>query len=163
MAYSRADVLATAARSPAAASARDREAWLGLFTPDARVEDPIGSQAHRGHAAIGRFFDTFIGPRDIAFLPDADIVSESTVIRDGVLQASLGSIALKVPIYIRYDLKTAEEDLKIAALSAYWELPAMVGQFIAQWDRRSACGPAVVEAAAGEPGGVRFAGILQRV
>jgi hypothetical protein len=130
MTFSRADALATAERSPTAAGARDRDAWLGLFAPDARVEDPVGSQPHLGRVAIGRFFDTFIGPRDVAFLPDVDIVSGSTVVRDGVLQASLGSIVLRVPIYIRYDLHEHGDDLRIAALSAFWELPAMVGEFI---------------------------------
>ena len=31
-----------ARRSQAAAGAKDRETWLGLFAPDAIVEDPIG-------------------------------------------------------------------------------------------------------------------------
>lgn len=130
MTLSRVDALATAARSLAAASARDRDAWVGLFTSDARVEDPVGSRPHRGRAAIGRFFDTFIGPRDVAYLPDVDIVSGSTVIRDGILQAVLGSVTLRVPIYIRYDIDEAGGDPKISALSAFWELPAMLGQFL---------------------------------
>jgi hypothetical protein len=130
MAFSRADVLATAHRSLAAAGARDRDAWVGLFTSDGRVEDPVGSQPHRGTAAIGRFFDTFIAPRDVGFRPDADIVSGSTVIRDGALEAVLGSVTLRVPIFIRYDLQEEGGELKIAALSAFWELPAMAGQFL---------------------------------
>jgi hypothetical protein len=131
MALSREDVLATARRSPAAASARDREAWVGLFTHDARVEDPVGSQPHVGRAAIRQFFDTFIAPREVTFHPDADIVLGATVIRDGVLEAALGSVTLRVPIYIRYDIREEDDgDPRIAALSAFWELPAMVGQFL---------------------------------
>lgn len=130
MAFTRADMLATAERSPAAAGARDRGARVGLFTPDGRVEDPVGSQPHRGRVAIGQFYDTFIGPRDVAYHPDADIVCGSRVIRDGVLEAALGSMVLRVPIYIRYDLQDDGGELKIAALSAFWELPAMVGQFL---------------------------------
>src|SRR3984957_19195264 len=56
-----------ARRSQAAAGAKDREAWLGLFTPDAIVEDPIGPSpfdpqgtGHRGTAAIAAFYDTVI-------------------------------------------------------------------------------------------------------
>lgn len=130
MSFAPTDVLATAARSMAAASARDRQTWVGLFAPDAQVQDPVGSQPHRGRAAIGRFFDTFIGPRDVAFEPDTDIVSATTVIRDGLLQARLGSIVLDVPIYIRYDIREESGELKIAALSAFWELPVMVGEFL---------------------------------
>lgn len=130
MAFSRTDVLAAAERSPAAAGARDRAGWVGLFTADGRVEDPVGSEPHRGLMAIGQFFDTFIGPRDVAYRRDVDIVSGSTVIRDGVLEAALGSVTLRVPIYIRYDMEDVDRELKIAALSAFWELPAMVGQFL---------------------------------
>jgi hypothetical protein len=130
MALSRTDVLATVERSPAAAGARDRDGWVGLFTPDGRVEHPVGSQPHLGRVEIGYFFDTFIGPRDVAFHPDIDIVSGSTVIRDGILEAVLGSMSLRVPIYIRYDMKEDDHELKIVALSAFWELPAMVGRFL---------------------------------
>jgi hypothetical protein len=131
MAFTRADLLATAERSPAAASARDRAAWVGLFTPHGTVEDPVGSRPHHGTAAIGRFYDTFIGPRDITFHRDVDIVVGSTVIRDGQLEVTMASaLTLTVPLYIRYDLHDEAGELKIAALSAFWELPAMVGQFL---------------------------------
>jgi hypothetical protein len=130
MPFTSTEVLATAARSLAAAGARDRDNWVGLFTPDARVTDPVGSRPHYGAAEIGRFFDTFIGPRAVDFHPDVDLVSGSTVIRDGVLETALGSVGLTVPIYIRYDLREESGALKIAALSAFWELPTMVRQFL---------------------------------
>jgi hypothetical protein len=131
MAFTRADMLAAAERSPAAAGARDRRAWVGLFTPDGCIEDPVGSTPHRGVAAIGRFYDTFIGPRKIRFHPNIDIVVDSTVVRDGELEVTMAStFTLRVPIYIRYDLQDAGGELKITALSAFWELPAMVGEFL---------------------------------
>jgi SnoaL-like domain len=131
MAFTRADMLATAERSPAAAGAGDRAAWVGLFAATGRVEDPVGSTPHRGVAAIGRFYDTFIGPRDIRFHPDVDIVVGPTVVRDGELEVTMAStLTLRVPVYIRYDLQDDAGELKIAALSAFWELPTMVGQFL---------------------------------
>jgi hypothetical protein len=131
MAFTRADFLATAERSPAAAGARDRGAWVGLFTTNGRIEDPVGSTPHRGVAAIKRFYDTFIGPRDIRYRPDIDIVVGPTVIRDGELEVTMAStLTLRVPVYIRYDLTDDAGELKIAALSAFWELPSMVGQFL---------------------------------
>jgi hypothetical protein len=131
MAFTRADLLATAERSPAAASARDRKAWVGLFTSNGCVEHPVGSTPHRGVAAIGRFYDTFIGPRDVRFHPDVDIVVDQTVVRDGELEVTMAStLTLRVPIYLRYDLMDEAGELKIAALSAFWELPAMVGEFL---------------------------------
>src|ERR1700730_6295683 len=123
MAFTRGDMLA--------AAARDRNAWVGLFTPNGRVEDPVGWRPHRGTAAIGRFYATFMGPRDITFRGDVDIVVGTTVIRDGELEVTMTSaLTLRVPVYIRYDLQDDGDGLKIAALSAFWELPAMVGQFL---------------------------------
>jgi hypothetical protein len=131
MAFTRADFLATAERSPAAAGARDRRTWIGLFASNGRIEDPVGSTPHRGLAAIGRFYDTFIGPREIRYQPDVDIVFGPTVVRDGELEVTMAStLRLTVPVYIRYDLTDDAGELKIAALSAFWELPAMVGQFL---------------------------------
>jgi hypothetical protein len=131
MPFTRADLLAIAERSPAAAGARDRKAWVGLFTSDGLVEYPVGSAPHRGVAAIGRFYDTFIAPRDIRFHPDIDIVVGQTVVRDGELEVTMAStLTLRVPVFIRYDLEDEAGELKIAALSAFWELPAMVAQLL---------------------------------
>ena len=47
------DLLATVERSPAATAAHDKAAWVGLFSADGRVEDPVGSRPHIGHRAIG--------------------------------------------------------------------------------------------------------------
>jgi SnoaL-like domain len=131
MTFSRADLLAAAERSLAAAGAHDRDGWVGLFASGGRVENPVGSQPHRGRLAIRRFYDTFIGPRDIASRPDVDIVVGSTVIRDLSVEVAMGSgLTLRIPAYLRYDLQEDDGELKIAALYAFWELPAMVGQFL---------------------------------
>jgi hypothetical protein len=131
MAFSRADMLAAAERSLAAAGARDRDRWIGQFTQDGRVEDPVGSRPHQGTEAIGRFYDTFIGPREIRSHPDVDIVVGATVIRDLQLEVKMAStLTMRVPAYMRYDLENRDGELKIAALQAFWELPAMVGQFL---------------------------------
>ena len=131
MAFTRAELLATVQRSPAAAAAHDRGGWVGLFTPDGRVEDPVGAGLHRGHAAIGHFYDTFIGPRDITFHPDVDIVVGATVIRDLDIEVRMApALTMSIPTYLRYDLQSADGDTKIAALYAFWELPTMVGRFL---------------------------------
>ena len=162
MAFTRADMLAAAARSPAAAGARDRTAWVGLS--NGRVEDPVGSTQHRGIAVIGRFLDTFVGPRDIRFHPDVDIVVGPTVVRDGELEVTMAStVTLRVPGYIRYDLQDDAGELKIAALSAFWELPAMVGQFLRVGIRAVPARPSVVTAAADQPGRARHSGIPRRI
>jgi len=54
-----------------------------------------------------------------------------TVIRDGMLEITMTSaLTMRVPTYIRYDLQDDAGELKIAALSAFWELPTMVGEFL---------------------------------
>ena len=131
MGFTRAGLLAAVERSPAAAAAHDRSGWVGLFTPGARVEDPVGAGQHIGHAAIGRFYDTFIGPRDITFHPEVDLVVGSTVIRDLEIEARMSpTLILRIPAYLRYDMQGDHGEAKIAALHAFWELRTMVGQFL---------------------------------
>ena len=125
------DLLAAVERSPQAAAAHDRDGWVQLFTSDAGVEDPVGSQPHVGHEQIGRFYDTFIGPRDIKFHRDLDIVSGSVVLRDLELEVAMGpSVTMYIPAFLRYDLREVNGEWKIARLRAYWELPAMMLQFL---------------------------------
>ncbi|OBG04355.1 ketosteroid isomerase family protein [Mycolicibacter sinensis] len=129
------DLLATVEQSPAAAAAHDRTGWVGLFSADGRVEDPVGSRPHVGFEQIGRFYDTFIGPRDITFHRDLDIVHGTTVIRDLQLEVAMGpTVVMHIPAILRYDLTEdlAEADgrWRLQRLRAYWELPAMMRQFL---------------------------------
>ncbi|MGV9798584.1 ketosteroid isomerase family protein [Mycobacterium sp. NPDC003449] len=132
MAFTRADLIATVEQSPQAAAAHDRAGWVGLFADGAQVEDPVGSRPHRGREPIGRFYDTFIGPRQIAFHRDVDLVDieAGSVIRDLELEVAMGSsVTMRIPAYLRYALRQEQGGPRIAELQAYWELPAMVGQF----------------------------------
>ncbi len=133
MSTTRSAVLATVERSPAAAGAHDRTGWVGLFTDTGIVEDPVGSRPHAGRAEIERFYDTFIAPRDITFHRDIDIVRGRTMLRDLVLEVTMGpAVTMRIPAILRYDLEPggpADADLRISRLRAYWELPAMAWQF----------------------------------
>ena len=103
----RAELLAAAEKSAAAVGAHDRRAWVGLFTPGGRIEDPVGSRPHRGRRAIERFYATFIGPRDITFHRDADVVVGNTVVRDLELEVTMAdSLVLRIPTYLRYDIES---------------------------------------------------------
>ncbi|MCW2511954.1 MAG: hypothetical protein JWR11_996 [Mycobacterium sp.] len=127
MSVTQAALLAAVERSPQAAGVHDRDGWVGLFSADGSVEDPVGSRPHRGRAQLERFYDTFIGPRDITFHRGTDLVVGSTVIRDLTLEVRMGaSVTMMIPAYLRYDL---DDSLKITALQAFWQLPAMVRQF----------------------------------
>lgn len=126
-AHRAAALLAAVERSPQAAGSHDRDGWVGLFAPDGRIEDPVGSRPHRGRRQIEHFYDTFIGPRDITFHRAADAIVGSTVVRDLELEVRMGpSVTMHIPAYLRYDL---DGDLKITRLQAFWQLPAMVRQF----------------------------------
>lgn len=55
----------------AAVRARDKNAWLALYAPDAVIEDPVGpshfdpeGNGHRGPAARSAFWDKAIAPND---------------------------------------------------------------------------------------------------
>jgi hypothetical protein len=127
-------LLAAVERSPHAAAAHDRTGWVGLFTTDGRIEDPVGSRPHVGHGEIGRFYDTFIGPRDIVFHRDLDVVHGAAVIRDLDLEVAMRSagsaVTMTIPAFLRYDLREVDGEWKIAMLRAYWELPSMMLQFL---------------------------------
>lgn len=124
-------LLGAVERSPQAAAAHDRAGWVGQFTADGRIEDPVGSRPHIGPAEINRFYDTFIGPRDIAFRRDLDIVHGPTVVRDLDLEVDMGSaVTMTIPAFLRYDLREVDGEWKIATLRAYWELPSMMLQFL---------------------------------
>jgi hypothetical protein len=127
----RESLLAAVERSPQAAAAHDRAAWVGLFADDGCIEDPVGSRPHVGRVRIGRFYDTFIGPREISFHRDLDIVFGTVVLRDLELEVKMGSaVTMYIPTFLRYDLREANGDWQIAHLRAYWELPAMMLQFV---------------------------------
>lgn len=124
-------LLAVVEQSPLAAATHDRAGWVGLFSTDGRIEDPVGSRPHSGTEQIGLFYDTFIGPRDISFRRDLDVVCGSSVIRDLDLEVAMGSaVTMIIPAFLRYDLRQVEGDWKIVSLQAYWELPAMMLQFL---------------------------------
>ncbi|WAC93745.1 ketosteroid isomerase family protein [Mycobacterium sp. Aquia_213] len=127
----RESLLAAVERSPRAAAAHDRAGWVGLFTEDGRIEDPVGARPHLGRIQIGNFYDTFIGPREIKFHRDLDIVFGTVVLRDLELEVSMGSaVTMYIPAFLRYDLREANGQWQITHLRAYWELPAMMLRFL---------------------------------
>jgi hypothetical protein len=91
----------------------------------------VGSRPHVGRSQIERFYDTFIGPREITFHRDLDIVSGTSVIRDLTLEVGMGSgVRLMNPVFLRYDLHQAGGHWRITRSGAYWELSTLLGQFI---------------------------------
>jgi steroid delta-isomerase len=106
-------------RSVTAVEAGDREGWLALFAPDGFVEDPIGSsplnptgEPHRGHDAIGAFYDNVITQGRVEF--DANFATITTTFPDGARAI--------VDVVSTYRL---DGDGRLASLRAYWEFERM--------------------------------------
>ncbi|GAA0477325.1 hypothetical protein Aca07nite_85370 [Actinoplanes capillaceus] len=116
-----------ARRSQAAAGAKDREGWLGLFADDAVVEDPVGpsplcpdGRGHRGAEAIARFYDTVIGMVDgMRFEIERSYLCGEEVADVGSIHITLpGGQAARVNGVFTY---RGDGTGRIAALRAYWE------------------------------------------
>ncbi|WP_280235108.1 nuclear transport factor 2 family protein [Nocardia cyriacigeorgica] len=126
-----ASLLAAVQASPHAVAAHDRPTWVGLFTADATVRDPVGARPHIGRAAIERFYDTFIAPNTIEFRVDHDFLGPASVVRDLSIRTTMSTGAcVLVPMHLRYDLAEVDGGLRITHLAAHWELPAMVAQLL---------------------------------
>lgn len=114
-------------RSREAVIARDKDAWLAVFTDDAIVEDPIGPSAfdpegkgHRGRDAISAFWDKAIAPTT-----KIEFVFRDTY-QCGNEEANIGHILITTGDYLTtaegvFTYKANDEG-KLVALRAYWEM-----------------------------------------
>ena len=116
-------------RSPELVERHDREGWLGLFSSSAVVEDPVGAgwnckgrDWRGGCDALGRFYDIFIGPNDIKFTVNQDIVTENEVVRDVLIHTRLPNGAVsEVSAYLIYRGVEEGREVKLAGLQAHWD------------------------------------------
>ena len=114
-------------RSRAAVAAKDRDAWLALFTEDAVVADPIGpspldpaGKGHHGRAAIAAFYDNVIAPNEsIGFTITNSFLCGDEVANVGVIRITFeGGSAVEVDgVYV---YRRSPDD-RIASLRAFWE------------------------------------------
>jgi hypothetical protein len=126
-------LLSLARESPTRVAVHDRPGWLSLFANEAVVEDPVGSAPHRRQAGaaadpLSRFYDTFIGPNQVAMDTRLDVVhpKRQEVVRDVIIHTRLSTgLAVDVHAYLLYELIEEAGRLRIARLAAHWELPAM--------------------------------------
>ena len=117
-----------ARRSQAAVQAKDRQAWLGLFAPDAVVADPIGpspldpaGDGHRGPTAIAAFYDTVIAPNEqISFEIERSYLCGDEVADVGIIRTTLPGGRHEVLVRGVYTYR-ADGAGKLAALRAFWE------------------------------------------
>ncbi len=112
--------------SMAAVEAGDRHGWLGLFAPDALVQDPIGpsmfdpdGEGHRGGEAIATFYDTVIASGRVAFSIRESYAAGRECANVGTITTTLadGTRAIVEGVYTY----RVDEQGRIVALRAYWE------------------------------------------
>ena len=112
----------------------NKAGWLGLFSEDAIIEDPIGvspideaGKGHRGVAAIEAFWENNIANSDIkivihqsyaAGLECANIVTLNTILTFGGKTYSQ-----EVNGIFTYQVNEAEQ---LVALRGYWEVDEMM-------------------------------------
>ncbi|WP_278263843.1 nuclear transport factor 2 family protein [Nocardia sp. AG03] len=125
------NLLAAVHASPRAVGAHDKAAWVALFAEGAEVNDPVGSRPHVGAEAIGRFYNTFIGPNTIVFRVDRDLVAGRSVVRDLHIETTMSTGAtVVVPMHLRYDLVETADGWRITRLAAHWELAVMIARLL---------------------------------
>jgi steroid delta-isomerase len=121
-----------ARRSQAAAGAKDRETWLGLFAPDAIVEDPIGPSlfdpegtGHRGTAAIAAFYDNVINQAErVEFDIERTYVCGNELADVGTIRTTLAGGSHIAIVYGVFTYRSDGAD-KLVALRAFWEMDAL--------------------------------------
>ncbi len=117
-------IKATVQRYLATFSAGDREGWLDLFTADATVEDPVGSEVCKGRDEIGAFWDT---SRSLADAITLHLVqgpggNEREAAFAMEARAEIGGTTMVVPTI---DVMTFDDDGKIASQRAFWSASAV--------------------------------------
>lgn len=130
MEWSRDEVLAVVKRSPDRVAAHDKAGWVGLFADGAVVEDPVGGPPARkgadpqeGDDELGRFYDVYIAPNDVRFEVLADVVQETTVVRDvNITTRTPNDARVELPAYLIYELGEVDGGLRVKRMRAFWEL-----------------------------------------
>lgn len=126
---------AASQRSMNAVQARDRDAWLAIFTEDAVIQDPVGvspldpaGEGHRGPEARATFWDTFIAPTEsIGFDLHGSYAGGNEV-------ANVATLTMRFPdgasaVCEAVLLYRVDEAGQVESLKAFWEYDAMMATF----------------------------------
>lgn len=101
-------------------TAGDRDGYVGLFTEDATVEDPVGTPVHRGADAIGVFFDNSRALAESIELRSLDIA----IVCDGQaafamqVRPAIGGATYAMEAI---DVMTFADDGRITTMRAFWQ------------------------------------------
>ncbi|RDI54394.1 nuclear transport factor 2 family protein [Nocardia mexicana] len=89
---------------------------LALYAPDAVVEDPIGSDPRRGHAAIGELYDALAQVQRKTELHTLRINGNHAAVSFTLVTEAGGSRMTLSPI----DVMEFDDDGRITGMRAYW-------------------------------------------
>jgi steroid delta-isomerase len=113
-------IRATVDRYTAAFTAGDGDGYVGLFTEDAWIEDPVGTPRAEGHDGIRRFFDENRAMAEVI-----------TLVRTGPVRVAAGECAF--PMQARpvlgdttfvvhiIDVMTFDDTGRITTMRAFWD------------------------------------------
>lgn len=102
----------------------DQDAYVALFTPDAWVEDPVGTPRHEGHDAIAAFFTQMSAMADSIELRLTGPVRVAAGECAFPMQArpTMGGTTMCVDII---DVMTFDDTGKITSMRAFWDAAEM--------------------------------------
>ena len=100
-----------------ALSAHDLAAIDSLFTDDATIEDPVGSELITGKAAILRFYEVGFSSGISARLEGAVRLAANYAIFPFVVEMNPGNGEVRIEIIDQF---TFDDDNKICAMKAFW-------------------------------------------
>jgi len=117
-----ADIRATVDRYLDALTTGSPAGIAALYADDATVEDPAGSPAHRGRAAIEAFYGPLESGKTSAELLAVRITGNSAAIYFRVVTIAGDQSFTIEPI----DIMTFDERAQITSMRAYWSAEDMV-------------------------------------
>jgi steroid delta-isomerase len=100
-------------------SAGDREAWLDLFSSDATLEDPVGTEVRRGRDAIGEFWDqsrSFVERITLKMVQGPGVRGNEAAFAMEA-HAEVGDSTFVAPTI---DVMTFDDDGRITTMRAFW-------------------------------------------
>ncbi|WP_267615272.1 nuclear transport factor 2 family protein [Gordonia bronchialis] len=118
-------------RSREFVASRDKQAWVENFAAEGSVEDPVGpsmfdpeGKGFHGHAEIADFWDKSIATTEsIEFVFDEEIICGNEVAYIGKIETHIAGHVSQARGVFTY---RADDDGKLVALRAFWEVEATI-------------------------------------
>jgi len=113
-------IRATVAAYVDAYARNDREGFVALWAPDGVLEDPVGTPAHEGIAAIGAFWDSARQLADRILLEPQNVIvagDEAAMVFD--IHAHIGDTEM---VMQAVDIMRCDDAGRLVSVRAYWEM-----------------------------------------